>query len=118
MSDTVEYKMVVVVNRGLGMSPGKTAAQAIHAGIYGARGVSEEVYTAWDGQAQPVVVLKVADEVALVAVAAKAEAAGLPVETVHDSGRTQVADGAFTTVAIGPAACDAVDAVTGGLKLL
>jgi PTH2 family peptidyl-tRNA hydrolase len=47
-----------------------------------------------------------------------ARAAGLPVEVVRDAGRTQVPAGTVTCAAVGPAEDDAVDAVTGELRLL
>ena len=52
------------------------------------------------------------------AVAAAADAAGLPVHIIHDAGRTQLAPGTPTCCAIGPAANARIDAVTGGLSLL
>ena len=50
--------------------------------------------------------------------AAAACGIGLPVFVVHDAGRTQVAAGSRTVLAIGPAAKSQVDRVTGHLKLL
>ena len=48
----------------------------------------------------------------------QAEAAGLPTYVVQDAGRTEVAAGSCTVLAIGPGAKDKVDTVTGELKLL
>eukprot|EP00983_Pelagomonas_calceolata_P123406 1161001-Pelagomonas_calceolata.AAC.4 len=50
--------------------------------------------------------------------AEKATAAGLPAYIVCDAGRTQIAAGSQTVLAVGPAPKSAVDAVTGHLKLL
>lgn len=47
-----------------------------------------------------------------------AQAASLPVYVVQDAGRTEVAAGTSTVLAIGPGAVDAVNKVTGHLKLL
>ena len=49
--------------------------------------------------------------------AAAAEARGLPNYIVADAGRTQVAAGSKTVIAIGPGLIADVDAVTGGLRL-
>ena len=57
-----------------------------------------------------------ADE--MLALAKKAEAANLPLYVVQDAGRTEVAAGTSTVLAIGPGALEAVNAVTGDLKLL
>jgi PTH2 family peptidyl-tRNA hydrolase len=54
----------------------------------------------------------------LYAVAEQASDAGLPVQIVHDAGRTQVAEGTPTCCAIGPAPDTRIDAVTGELSLL
>jgi peptidyl-tRNA hydrolase, PTH2 family len=49
---------------------------------------------------------------------ASAKAAGLPTFEVHDAGRTQVAAGSKTILAIGPAGRSDIDKVTGKLRLL
>ena len=50
--------------------------------------------------------------------AARAVAAGLPAYIVRDAGRTQIAAGSQTVLAVGPAPKSAVDRVTGHLSLL
>lgn len=50
--------------------------------------------------------------------ARRAERAGLPVFMVADAGRTQVAPGSKTVLAVGPAPRSALDAITGDLRLL
>ena len=52
------------------------------------------------------------------ALAEKAAALGLPSYIVHDAGRTQIAAGSQTVLAIGPGAVSQVNLVTGGLSLL
>jgi peptidyl-tRNA hydrolase, PTH2 family len=67
---------------------------------------------------QPKVVLRAASEEQLHDIAGKATAAGLAVQVIRDAGRTQVAHGSPTCCAIGPAAADQIDAITGELSLL
>jgi len=50
--------------------------------------------------------------------AKKAATVGLPSFAVRDAGRTQVAAGSLTVLAIGPAGRSAIDNVTGHLRLL
>lgn len=50
--------------------------------------------------------------------AEQASLAGLPWYIVEDQGRTQIAAGSRTVLAIGPAYKSDVDAITGGLLLL
>jgi PTH2 family peptidyl-tRNA hydrolase len=117
-------KMVIVVRRDLDMGRGKTAAQAAHAavGLYKKcrRGGDDLRATlrAWEVDAAGAkVVLRVDSEAELRSVEAAAAAAGLPVKTIADAGRTQVAPGSTTCLAV-LGGGGAVDAVTGGLKLL
>ena len=72
----------------------------------------------WLRDGQPKVVLKVTSLGQLEDVIQQAGAAGLPVETVADAGRTQVAPGTLTCCAVGPAESQRVDAITGELPLL
>jgi peptidyl-tRNA hydrolase, PTH2 family len=115
----VETKLTLVVRTDLGMGRGKIAAQAAHAAVAAAlASASSPDFHAWLRDGQPKVVLRAAGEQQLVAIAGQAHAAGLPVQVIRDAGRTQVAEGTPTCCAIGPAAADRIDAVTGDLTLL
>jgi peptidyl-tRNA hydrolase len=48
----------------------------------------------------------------------KALQSGLPCYIVHDAGRTQIAAGSQTVLAIGPGYKSDIDRITGGLPLL
>lgn len=52
------------------------------------------------------------------AVRARAREAGLVTYVVEDAGRTQIAAGSRSVLAIGPAPVKELDAITGHLKLL
>ena len=115
----VTAKLALVVRTDLGMGRGKIAAQVAHAAVAAAlHGLGSPGFTQWLRDGQPKVVLKVTTGEQLEDVAAQAGAAGLPVELVQDAGRTQVTPGTLTCCAIGPAADDSIDAVTGELSLL
>ena len=112
-------KLALVVRTDLGMGRGKIAAQVAHAAVAAVLASSgSRDFAAWLEQGQPKVVLKVASAEQLLEVARRALAAGLPVELIHDAGRTQVEPGTATCCAVGPADSVRVDALTGGLSLL
>lgn len=118
---TEELKLVLVVNDSLKMGKGKTGAQCAHAAV----GIFETLVESkpallqqWEDCGQPKICLKAKDDVEMRALAKSAAAAGLPTFSVHDAGRTQVAAGSLTVLAIGPAAKSAIDTVTGHLRLL
>jgi PTH2 family peptidyl-tRNA hydrolase len=121
----VELKMVFGVRSDLNMSKGKTAAQVGHAvlGAYKAArfgGTDHENgrlwrawARAWDKRACAKITLKVDNEEAMFAIAAAAEAAGLPHIVIEDAGRTEIPAGTRTVVGIGPAPKALIDALTG-----
>jgi PTH2 family peptidyl-tRNA hydrolase len=101
------------------MGRGKIAAQVAHAAVAAALGnLGGPGFAAWLGEGQPKVILKVAAAEQLEEVVRQARAAGLPVQLIHDAGRTQLPAGTLTCAAIGPAAGDRIDRVTGALSLL
>jgi PTH2 family peptidyl-tRNA hydrolase len=115
----METKLTLVVRADLGMGRGKIAAQVAHAAVAAAlANLGSGDFRAWLGDGQPKVVLRATSEEHLDAIAAKAAAEGLPVQVIHDAGRTQVAEGTPTCCAIGPAAGSRIDVVTGELALL
>jgi PTH2 family peptidyl-tRNA hydrolase len=115
----VETKLVLVVRADLGMGRGKIAAQAAHAAVAAAlANLGSPDFRSWLRDGQPKVVLRATSAEHLEEIAAKAAAAGLPVQIIRDAGRTQVAEGTPTCCAIGPAAGSRIDAVTGELTLL
>ena len=52
------------------------------------------------------------------ALESKASSLGLPTHVVRDAGRTEIEPGSVTVLAVGPAPAQAIDVVTGGLRLL
>jgi peptidyl-tRNA hydrolase, PTH2 family len=80
----------------------------------GKRALLEE----WEACGQPKICLAGKDTRELHTLATLAAFHGLPFFMVHDAGRTQVAAGSLTVLAVGPAAKGEVNIVTGQLKLL
>ena len=112
-------KLALVVRTDLDMGRGKIAAQVAHAAVTAALAALDgDSFRRWIEDGQPKVVLRVPGAAGLDEVITRARASGLPVELVHDAGRTQVAAGTLTCCAIGPAPTDLIDAVTADLTLL
>jgi peptidyl-tRNA hydrolase, PTH2 family len=115
----VETKLTIVVRADLGMGRGKIAAQASHAAVAAAlASIGSADFRAWLRDGQPKVVLRASSGEQLDLIAGQASAASLPVQVIHDAGRTQVTEGTPTCCAIGPAQAGRIDAITGELPLL
>jgi PTH2 family peptidyl-tRNA hydrolase len=140
------YKLVLVVRTDLGMRGGKIAAQVAHAAVGTVLDLQEAASAAgrrrsptgdeasspaairaansvaalqrWLAQGQAKVVLQIGSQAAMHTLERRAREAGLPTHIVSDAGRTQVAAGSETVLAVGPAPIQLVDAITGHLKLL
>lgn len=122
------YKMVFVVNTGLGMGVGKVAAQVAHAALSIYRLIldsrmsanadaNSEMLLCWEQYGETKIVLKGETALQLQQLADKAKTSGLVHYLVHDAGHTQVAAGSMTVLGI-MGKIDVVDQVTGSLQLL
>jgi PTH2 family peptidyl-tRNA hydrolase len=100
-----EYKLVLVVRGDLKMQPGKVAAQCSHATLGAYKRVLKrdpETIEKWTNGGQAKVVVKVKTEQELNEIEEKAKQAGITTYLVLDAGRTQVAAGSKTVLAVGP----------------
>ena len=123
-------KQVLVYRRDLKMRKGKIAAQCAHASMAvffrRKRPHLDELVipldgpmSAWTAARFTKICLSVADEDALLAAYEAAQAAGLPCALITDSGRTEFHGvPTRTAIAIGPAAVEEVDAITGPAGLV
>jgi peptidyl-tRNA hydrolase, PTH2 family len=117
----MELKQAIVVRTDLEMGRGKIAAQASHASLAAylkARKSEPETAQEWVDSGMKKVALKAGSKEELIALLQKAKDAGLPCAIIEDAGHTQLEPGTMTCVGIGPAGENAVDAITGKLKLL
>ncbi len=115
-----ELKMVLVVRSDLKMGKGKAAAQCAHAAVAAykaARRKCPKLLGRYERQGQAKVVVKAEGEEELLTALASARSLGLVAEVIADAGRTQIAAGSRTVVAVGPGARDKIDIVTGHFKL-
>lgn len=111
-------KQVVVVNEALKLPRGKLAAQVAHASVAAFLEALPEARRAWLQVGMPKVVLRCESEEQLRELQANAERNGLPAHLIRDAGHTILAPGTVTCLGLGPAAEEAIDELTGELKLV
>ncbi|CEL93222.1 unnamed protein product [Vitrella brassicaformis CCMP3155] len=110
--DEHECKLVLIVRNDLGMGKGKIGAQCGHAtlGAYKkALRTNSPYLESWEDNGQPKICLKANDEEELDQLRTTANAKG---------GRTQIAEGSRTVLALGPGPAGLIDEVSGHLKLM
>ena len=107
-----------MVNEALKLPRGKLAAQVAHASVAALLEAPVDARHAWLEDGMPKVVLRCESEQELRALEAAAERAGLPNALIEDAGHTVVAAGTVTCLGLGPAPIEAIDALTGELRLV
>ena len=111
----------MVVRTDLGMGRGKLAVQCSHAAVSAAMEARVKLrhwYDQWMREGQTKIALKVRDVDLLFELEGRARSVPLPTCLVRDMGLTQIPSGSVTCLGIGPGPVDAVDALTGKLRLL
>lgn len=120
-----ETKMALIVRTDLKMGKGKAAAQCAHAalGAYklmlneGQSSQNLPLLQRWEHSGQAKITLQVPNKEDMDLLFAKAISLNINSYIVHDAGRTQIAAGSATVLALGPAPKLVLDQVTGDLKL-
>ncbi|KAG2023646.1 peptidyl-tRNA hydrolase 2 [Coprinopsis cinerea AmutBmut pab1-1] len=118
---TEHCKMVLVVRTDLGMSTGKIAAQCGHATLACYKALIKTnpgLVRHWERTGQAKIALKASSEDQLLELEAIAKSLNLCARSILDAGRTQIAAGSRTVLAIGPAPIPIINQVTGHLRLL
>lgn len=110
-------KQAIVARTDLGMGTGKLAAQVAHASLKAYDNADDETGRNWQAGGAKKIVLKAAGESQLRELADTARRERLPHAIVSDAGHTQLEPGTVTALAIGPAAENLIDRVTGDLSL-
>ena len=111
-------KQVIIIRQDLKLPKGKAAAQSAHASVDAVLKSDSEVVKAWRSQGMAKIVVKVKSEKELVNLFQKAKDNDLTAALITDAGKTVVAPGTKTCVAIGPAEEEDLDLITGELALL
>ena len=115
VSDEEDLKLVLVVRQDLKMGKGKAAAQCSHATLAAykrAKRKCPDRLKIWEATGQPKITLKCDSEEELMLLMVKARSLDLVSYVVADAGRTQIAPGSHTVLAVGPAPNHLVDQVT------
>jgi len=115
-----EVKMVLVVRQDLKMGKGKAAAQCAHAAVGAYKKAARHqplVLKKWERDGQAKITLKADSEEVLEELELVAKSQKLVTSLIFDAGRTQIAAGSMTVLAVGPGPADVIDSVTGHLKL-
>ncbi len=115
-----EFKMVIAVRGDIKLSPGKMAAQVAHAAVncaFSAKKNYKKFFKGWYDEGQKKVVVKVKNMEELRELQFQAKSDGLPNSLITDAGHTQLPPGTVTCLGIGPGPEEAIDKITGHLKL-
>lgn len=120
-ADSGNYKMILVVRNDLKMGKGKIAAQCGHAAV-GAYQTAvhrfPDALRSWNDSGCAKIAVKADSKEQLLSIRKQALALNFNVCMIRDAGRTQIEPNSITVLAIGPAEVEALDRITGHLKLL
>ncbi len=110
-------KQVILVRYDLKLSKGKMAAQAAHASVEAVLRSKKENVKEWHSEGMKKIVLKILKVEELHKYNMHAKEAGLVTAVITDAGKTHIAPGTITCMAIGPDDEDKIDRVTKDLPL-
>ncbi|CAO1427798.1 unnamed protein product [Diamesa tonsa] len=116
-----DYKLVLVVRNDLKMGKGKIGAQCGHGAVGAvlkAMKSHPSLVRHWDNCGAAKIAVKVDSERDIEGIKKLAARRNLNYCLIRDAGRTQIAAGSATVLAIGPALVADIDEITGHLKLL
>jgi len=111
-------KQVIVLRKDLNMRKGKMVAQGSHASLGAYLHADVPDQKKWMNSGQTKICVSVDSEKELLEIFEQAGKAKLPNVIIRDAGHTELEPGTLTAVGIGPCENDAVDQITGKLKLL
>lgn len=112
------YKQVIVVRADVKLPKGKLASQVAHAAVEAVLRSPKDNVEHWHFEGQKKVVVKADNEKELLSLLQKAKAAKLTAVLITDAGLTTIAPGTKTCIGIGPDKEEAIDRITGKLKLM
>jgi len=111
-------KQAILIRHDLKLPKGKLAAQASHASVEAVLRSDKDKVKMWRNGGQMKIVLKINDLKELRKYNQLAKDNGLTTAVITDAGKTVIAPGTTTALAIGPDEKDKVDQIIHDLKLL
>lgn len=111
------YKQVILIRQDLKLPKGKACAQSSHASVEAVLKSDSELVQKWRKSGMAKIVLKVENEEELIRYFQQAKDNSLITSLITDAGRTVIAPGTKTAVAIGPDIEEKIDEITGNLKM-
>jgi PTH2 family peptidyl-tRNA hydrolase len=111
-------KQVIVIRKDLNMRKGKMVAQGSHASLMAFLRTDGPIRREWMDKGQTKICVSVDSEEELLKIFEASGRANLPTVIVRDAGHTELEPGTLTAIGIGPAEVDAINEITGKLKLL
>lgn len=113
----MELKQVILVRQDLKLSPGKMAAQVAHAAVLCTLKSDKLLVNDWLSSGSKKTILKVKNDAELHKYKNEADQMGLKNQLITDAGRTEIAPGTETCLAIGPELEEKIDRITGDLSM-
>ncbi len=114
----MSLKQLILVRNDLKLPKGKLAAQVGHACVEAVLKSDKQKVKEWRSEGSAKIVVKVENKEELYRYNQLAKDSGLTTALITDAGKTVIAPGTETCVAIGPDEEEKIDEITGKLKLL
>lgn len=114
----LKYKQVILLRQDLKLPKGKACTQCSHASVEAVLKSDPQLVKLWRAEGMAKIVLKVKDQKQLTCLFQQAKDHNLTASLITDAGRTTIAPGTKTAVAIGPDQEEKIDKITRNLPLL
>lgn len=114
----MELKQVIAVRQDLKLPKGKTAAQAAHASVEAVFRADKKNVLDWRRAGMKKIVIKIPDEKTVYLLKKKAEESGVVCAIITDAGKTVVAPGTVTCIALGPDDEKKIDEISSSFPLM
>ena len=110
-------KQAILIRQDLKLPKGKACVQSAHASVEATLKADPDIVTKWRSTGMAKIVLKVADQKELIKFFQQAKDNNIAASLITDAGKTVIAPGTKTAVAIGPAEDEEIDELVSELKL-